>query len=233
MTPQQAVRHLVHFKAADKGRLPPFDPSGIFDAGLDRCPPSRPATTDQAKASGEALDVKVKPAGNRRMQPVVDKFFHWLRASRLETDRMAYWWANRMLTSSTPLQERMALFCLHQRLLTYVSDSVAGFMADMERSGRADDVTMMIFSEFGRRVPENTSLGTDHGTANVMFMAGKPVKGGHYGAPPSLTALDAGDNLAHTTDFRRVYATAMQGWLGLRDTRGVLRGEFEPFPMFA
>jgi len=122
---------------------------------------------------------------------------------------------------------------LHQRLLTYASDAVSGFMRDMERIGRADDVTMMIFSEFGRRVPENTSLGTDHGTANVMFLAGKPVTGGHYGQVPSLTALDAGDNLVYTTDFRRVYATVMQGWLGFNNTSAVLRGKFEPFPAFA
>ena len=122
---------------------------------------------------------------------------------------------------------------LHRRLLTYASDAVYGFMRDMERIGRADDVTMMIFSEFGRRVPENTSLGTDHGTANVMFLAGKPVTGGHYGQVPSLTALDAGDNLVYTTDFRRVYATVMQGWLGFNNTSAVLRGKFEPFPAFA
>ena len=122
---------------------------------------------------------------------------------------------------------------LHQRLLTYASDAVYGFMRDMERIGRADDVTMMIFSEFGRRVPENTSLGTDHGAANSMFLVGKPVKGGHYGEVPSLDKLDAGDNLVYTTDFRRVYATAMQGWLGYSDTRTVLRGEFAPFPAYA
>jgi uncharacterized protein (DUF1501 family) len=122
---------------------------------------------------------------------------------------------------------------LHQRLLTYASDAVYGFMRDMERIGRADDVTMMIFSEFGRRVPENTSLGTDHGAANVMFLVGKPVKGGHYGEMPSLTTLDAGDNLAYTTDFRRVYATVMRGWLGFDNTSVVLRGNFEAFPAFA
>ncbi len=79
-----------------------------------------------------------------------------------------------------------------------------------------DDVTLMIFSEFGRRVPENTSLGTDHGAANAMFVAGKNVMGGHYGDLPSLTKLDAGDNLAFTTDFRRVYATMTEGWLARR-----------------
>ena len=110
MTPQEAVRHLVRFQDVDNSQLKPFDESGIFDPGLDPFPASRPATTDEAKANGEALGVKVKPGGNRRMQPVVNKFFYWLRASRLETDRVAYWWANRMLTTNRPLEEKMALF---------------------------------------------------------------------------------------------------------------------------
>lgn len=121
----------------------------------------------------------------------------------------------------------------HHRLLTYASDAISGFMRDLQRIGRADDVVLMAFSEFGRRVPENTSLGTDHGTANLMFVIGSKVKGGHYGKIPSLTELDPGDNLIHTTDFRRVYATAVAGWLGHRDTRELLQGEFEPFNMFA
>ena len=90
----------------------------------------------------------------------------------------------------------------------------------------------MVFSEFGRRVPENVNLGTDHGTANLMFVAGKQVKGGQYGKVPSLTSLDAGDNLIYTTDFRRVYATMISGWLGYRGTRDLLRGDFESFDMF-
>jgi uncharacterized protein (DUF1501 family) len=122
---------------------------------------------------------------------------------------------------------------LHQRLLTYVSDAVAGFVKDMQRIGRADDVTVLVFSEFGRRVPENTSLGTDHGTANHMYVIGKPVKGGHYGRPPSLTELDEGDNLVFTTDFRRVYASMIDGWLGCRDAERLLSGKFETFPVFS
>ena len=81
-------------------------------------------------------------------------------------------------------------------------------------------------------MPENANLGTDHGTANLMFLAGKPVKGGHYGKAPSLTELVLGDNLAYTTDFRRVYATAISGWLGYQNTKRLLKGEFEPFPVF-
>jgi len=110
LTPAQAVRRLVYFEGAPAADLLPFEHSGVFEAGLDPFPASRPATTDLARDSGEALGVTVKAGGNRRMQPVVNKFFYWLRASKLETDRVAYWWANRMLTSPRPLQERMALF---------------------------------------------------------------------------------------------------------------------------
>ena len=110
MTPERAVRHLVHFRSIDNSHLPPFEPSGVHDAGLEPFPASRPATTDLARAQGEALGVKVKPGGNRPMQPVVNKFFYWLRASRLETNRAAYWWANRMLNTHRPLEEKMALF---------------------------------------------------------------------------------------------------------------------------
>ncbi len=120
----------------------------------------------------------------------------------------------------------------HKRLLTYASDAVSAFLKDLDRIGRGDDVVVMIFSEFGRRVPENVNLGTDHGTANLMFVAGKPVKGGQYGVIPSLTKLDPGDNLIYTTDFRRVYATMIGGWMGLHDTRSILNGEFEQFDLF-
>jgi uncharacterized protein (DUF1501 family) len=122
---------------------------------------------------------------------------------------------------------------LHQRLLTYTADAVSAFMQDLERIGRADDVALMIFSEFGRRVPENVSLGTDHGAANVMFVVGNDVKGGHYGELPSLTNLAEGDNLPHTTDFRRVYSTMVEGWLGQENTSELLNGTFEPFDLFA
>jgi uncharacterized protein (DUF1501 family) len=121
---------------------------------------------------------------------------------------------------------------LHARLLTYASDAVSAFLRDMARIGRADDVAILVFSEFGRRVPENDNLGTDHGTANLMFVVGKGVKGGHYGERPSLTELDDG-NLIHTTDFRQVYATVIEGWLGYKNTKELLRGDFRTFPIFA
>lgn len=109
-SPTSAVNILVHFDPAANDHLPSFDHSGIHDPGLEPFPPSRPATTNLAKETGEALGIKVKPTGNRRLQPVVNKFFYWLRASVLETNRVAYWWANRMVASNNPLQEKMALF---------------------------------------------------------------------------------------------------------------------------
>ena len=122
---------------------------------------------------------------------------------------------------------------VHRRLLTYTSDAVSAFVRDLERIGRADDVALMIFSEFGRRVPENVTLGTDHGAANVMFVVGNGVKGGHYGEVPSLTKLAEGDNLAYTTDFRRVYQTLISKWLEHGGSDDILRGEFKTFDMFS
>jgi uncharacterized protein (DUF1501 family) len=120
----------------------------------------------------------------------------------------------------------------HARLLTYVSDHIAAFMSDMKRLGRADDVTMMVFSEFGRRVGENANLGTDHGTAGPVFVIGAPVRGGMYGEMPSLTDLDDG-NLRYTTDFRRVYTTLITQWMGKADAGAVLRQPFAPFDMLS
>jgi uncharacterized protein (DUF1501 family) len=121
---------------------------------------------------------------------------------------------------------------LHSRLLMYTADAVRGFMEDIKRIGRADDVAVMMFTEFGRRVEENASLGTDHGTATPMFICGKGIKGGLHGQHPSLTDLDDG-NLKMTTDFRRVYATMIKDWLGYEDTQAVLKGKFETLGFFA
>ena len=121
---------------------------------------------------------------------------------------------------------------LHQRLLTYVSDGIAGFMQDMKRIGRDKDVTLMVYSEFGRRPAENTSLGTDHGTANHVYLIGQPVKGGHYGQAPDFTRLNVEGNVNPTVDFRRVYATVAQQWMGA-DSTALLNGKFETLPVFS
>ena len=123
---------------------------------------------------------------------------------------------------------------VHARLLMYTADAVRAFLDDIARLGRADDVAVMMFTEFGRRVEENGSLGTDHGTAGPMFLFGKHdrIKGGFYGRPASLTDLDDG-NLKMTTDFRSVYATAIREWLGYDDAETILKGRFNTLNAFA
>ncbi|MFZ9255724.1 MAG: DUF1800 domain-containing protein [Burkholderiaceae bacterium] len=109
MSPVMAVRTLVRYQSVRQS-LPPFEASGAFDPGLDPFSPSRPAATEKAKAEGEALGVKVKPQGNRRLQQVADRYLYWLRVSKLESQRIGYWWANRMLVTQRPLEEKMTLF---------------------------------------------------------------------------------------------------------------------------
>lgn len=103
----------------------------------------------------------------------------------------------------------------HAGLLDELSSSLKAFMDDLQKSQLADRVLVVAFSEFGRRVKENASLGTDHGTAGPLLMAGTKLKQRSYGQLPSLTDLDAGD-LKHHTDFRHVYASVVTDWLGLR-----------------
>ena len=107
---KKAVDHIVNYENISTNHMQNFDESDIYDPGLINFPPSRPATTKLAQETGEALGIKVKESGNIRMQPIVNKFFFWLRASRLETQRVAYWWADRMLNSPRPLEEKMTLF---------------------------------------------------------------------------------------------------------------------------
>jgi hypothetical protein len=132
MTPDEAVRHLVYHKNI-ANPLPEFDHSGVHDPGIEPFPPSRPAATKLAVENGEAIGVKVKPSGNRRLQPVVDRFFYWLRASMLESHRVAYWWADRMLTTNRPLEEKMVLFW-HGHFATS-EDKVRDYRKMLEQNG--------------------------------------------------------------------------------------------------
>ena len=108
---EPAVRSLVYYDDVANGHLAPFEHSGLWDEGLLRFPPSRPAATDLGLRNGESMGVRVKPGHvNRHAQPVSDRFFYWLRATLLETRRVGYWWAERMLDTNRPLEEKMALF---------------------------------------------------------------------------------------------------------------------------
>lgn len=109
-----------------------------------------------------------------------------------------------------------------QRLLTELDGALTPFAQRLAKSDRGKQATVLVYSEFGRRVTANASQGTDHGTAGPMFVLGPRVKGGFHGAEPSLTDLDNGD-LKLTTDFRDVYATVLEDVLGI-DAGKVLTG---------
>ena len=114
----------------------------------------------------------------------------------------------------------------HCALLHQLSESVAAFVDDLARDKLLDRVLLMTFSEFGRTVQENGRRGTGHGAAAPVFLAGGKLKSGLVGSHPSLTDLDDGA-LKHETDFRRVYATMLDQWLGF-ESRVVLDRQYEP-----
>jgi uncharacterized protein (DUF1501 family) len=113
----------------------------------------------------------------------------------------------------------------HNTLLADLAASVADFYKTLKSTGHDGRVRLMTFSEFGRRVRENDSRGTDHGAGSCLFVAGPSVKGGVVGKHPSLADLDA-DDLRFHTDFRRVYATLLDGWLDC-DSKTVLGAKWD------
>jgi uncharacterized protein (DUF1501 family) len=119
----------------------------------------------------------------------------------------------------------------HQRLLETLAGGLDAFQQDLEAMGKADQVLTMTFSEFGRRVRENGSQGTDHGTAEPMFLLGAGLRSGLYGAQPPLDDLDNGD-LRYQVDFRAVYATVLERWLG-GNAEPVLGAPYAPLDFLA
>jgi uncharacterized protein (DUF1501 family) len=117
----------------------------------------------------------------------------------------------------------------HEARLGELGGALRAFLDDLGSAGLAERVAVMVFSEFGRRVAENGSYGTDHGTSAPAFLAGGAVKGGLVGKTPSLLDLEHGD-LRMGIDFRRVYATVLEDWLGL--PASTLGGGFEKLPLF-
>ena len=114
----------------------------------------------------------------------------------------------------------------HAALLGNLSTAVKAFYDDMVGHGLADNVVLMTWSEFGRRPNENASRGTDHGTASPQFVVGNAVKGGVYGQQPSLSDLDSAGNIKFNVDFRSIYATILDKWLGA-DSQSILGGHFD------
>lgn len=117
----------------------------------------------------------------------------------------------------------------HEKLLQGFSQGLGAFMAEMEALGKSKKVMVMVFSEFGRRTYENASAGTDHGAAAPMFLVGGRVKGGVYGPIPNLSDLADGD-LKYAIDFRQVYATALENWMG-GDANATLGKKYDTLPV--
>ncbi len=115
----------------------------------------------------------------------------------------------------------------HALLMRYLDEAVDAFYRDMQRLGKDDKVIMMTWSEFGRLVPENGDIGTDHGAAAPQLIIGTPVQGGIVGEYPSLTDLNPDrPDVKYSIDFRSVYATILENWLGA-DSREILGGSYE------
>jgi uncharacterized protein (DUF1501 family) len=118
----------------------------------------------------------------------------------------------------------------HANLMREFGDSLRAFFEDLERAREAERVCVLAFTEFGRRLAENASAGTDHGTAAPVFLVGTGVRPGIHGPNPNLRDLDEGGDPRHALDFRRVYASVLHQWLGC-PTEGVLGGRFEPLDL--
>lgn len=116
-------------------------------------------------------------------------------------------------------------------LLKQLADGLVAMRSALLELGRWQDTLIFTYSEFGRRPRENQSGGTDHGTAAPHFVLGGRVKGGFYGAPPALDRLDANGNLPFAVDFRSLYASVLERWLGVQGTAELLGGHFKPLDL--
>lgn len=149
------------------------------------------------------------------------------RQLRMIADLLQAGWSSRVYYVVQPgYDTHAAQLFQHSRLLRDLSSSVLAFQQDLRNAKLDERVVTLCFSEFGRRVAENGSAGTDHGTAGPVFVIGKNVRGGFYGESPSLTDLEA-DNLKTSLDFRQAYASLIERWIGIPSST-ILEAEFEP-----
>jgi uncharacterized protein (DUF1501 family) len=114
-------------------------------------------------------------------------------------------------------------------LLKQLAEGMAALKSALTELGAWDRTMVMTFSEFGRRARQNSSGGTDHGTAAPHFITGGAVRGGMYGKAPDLNRLDGNQNVMYTTDFRQIYTTVAQQWWGV-NAESVVRGKFDALP---
>ncbi|MDO8327999.1 MAG: DUF1800 domain-containing protein [Cypionkella sp.] len=202
MTPAAAVDLMIKGEAQAED-LPAFEESGFWDPSLTRFPVSRPAATEWADRMGEAMGVRVKPAGARPLQPVTNRFFYWLRATTLETRRVAFWWLDRMVRSKHPLEEKMTLFwhghfaTTEEKLRDYrkikqqldtLRNGALGSFRDL-LTAIAKDPAMLVFLDathnvkgapnenFGREVMELFTMGVGNYTEDDIREAARAFTG--------------------------------------------------------
>ena len=204
MTPEAAVRRLVEYQKVDNSHLPPFDESGAFDPSMEPFPKSRADVVRIARANGEAMGVKVKPSGDRPLQPVVNRFFYWLRADYLEVRRIAQWWAQRMLTTNRPLEEKLALFW-HGHFATS-DEKVRDYRKMLQQ--------LELFRTYGHGNFRDLLLGVAKNPAMLVYLdAGENVKGRpneNFGRE-ILELFTMGVGNYTETDIREA-ARAFTGW---------------------
>jgi len=170
------------------------------------------ARVESALAGGRGADAYPGSALGKRL---------WQIARMVESGLGARVYAVRLTGFDTHSRQKDP----HALLMRTLGDALGSFQTDLKRHGLDRKVLTMTYSEFGRRVTENRSLGTDHGAAAPLFVMGGSIKAGTHGEHPSLTDLDDGDLKFHT-DFRSVYATVLDGWLGV-DADAVLGSRFD------
>jgi uncharacterized protein (DUF1501 family) len=207
----QALASLADYQLAPGSKLAdPWETGRSGDPVLDQV---RQQFTAARELSARLAAIPADRGGSTAVWPAADTL-----EGRLETIRRLIEADSRyriFYTAQEGFDTHAAQRFTHQDLLRKVSQGVAGFLKSLT-AGRLDErVVVLMFSEFGRRLKENASNGTDHGTAAPVLLAGQPVKGGLIGPPPKLSQLDDGGDPRWTTDFRDVYATLLRRWLAI------------------
>ena len=168
VTPRMAVDFLLNYHLIDNTAVPPFDESNIFDPGMEPFPRSRAEAVKIARDNGEAMGVSVKPSGDRPYQHVVNKYFYYLRSNRLENHRLGQYWAQRVLITKRPFEEKIALFW-HSHFAT--SD-------DKVRDYRKMALQIDLFRRYGVGNFRDLLLRVAQDPAMLVFLdAGENVKG--------------------------------------------------------
>lgn len=226
MTPGEAVRRLVRYQEVKNAELPPFKASGIFPSE-DFVPPlGGGEPLRDAMTKGEALGIKVeRKPGTMWLQPIVDASYYYRFSNNGEITRVTAWEAQRMLVTERPLGEKLTLLW-HGHFATE-NDKVRDYRKMMAQ--------LDLYRAHGNGNFRDLLLGICKNPAMLIYLDGMSNVKGHPDenfAREILDKLDSNGDLIMTTDFRRVYATMIAEWMGYKDTRAILRGDFPALGVF-